>query len=219
MDSWQGSQLNTAKEILAYELTKLVHGEEEAQKAQEGARALFSGAGNTENMPTFALTDDDFTDDEILVSEIMIKAGLISSKGEGRRLIEQGGHECNQPEPPICKCGKMKRMCLGSNADKHGREGRREQRRERLQCSMREWFKLWTEQRVEAKPESAEAKAQQKGDGITHGLTGWPSGPEYGPGWCRSSRQGGRLRYRSALSCVRQMPPDPSNRRRGRRPS
>lgn len=91
MDSWQGSQLNTAKEILAYELTKLVHGEEEAQKAQEGARALFSGAGNTENMPTFALNDDDFTDDEILVSEIMIKAGLISSKGEGRRLIEQGG--------------------------------------------------------------------------------------------------------------------------------
>lgn len=91
MDSWQGSQLNTAKEILAYELTKLVHGEEEAQKAQEGARALFSGTGNTENMPTFALTDDDFTDDEILVSEIMIKAGLISSKGEGRRLIEQGG--------------------------------------------------------------------------------------------------------------------------------
>lgn len=91
MDSWQGSQLNTAKEILAYELTKLVHGEEEAQKAQEGARALFSGAGNTENMPTFTLTDDDFTDDEILVSEIMLKAGLISSKGEGRRLIEQGG--------------------------------------------------------------------------------------------------------------------------------
>ncbi|MDY6058914.1 MAG: tyrosine--tRNA ligase [Candidatus Fimenecus sp.] len=91
MDSWQGSQLNTAKEILAYELTKLVHGEEEAQKAQEGARALFSGTGNTENMPTFALTDDDFTDDEILVSEIMLKAGLISSKGEGRRLIEQGG--------------------------------------------------------------------------------------------------------------------------------
>ena len=91
MDSWKGSQLNTAKEILAYELTKLVHGEEEAQKAQEGARALFSGTGNTENMPTFALTDDDFTDDEILVSEIMLKAGLISSKGEGRRLIEQGG--------------------------------------------------------------------------------------------------------------------------------
>lgn len=91
MESWEGSQLNTAKEILAFELTKLVHGEEEAQKAQEGARALFSGKGNTDNMPTFALTEADFTDGEILVNDIMLKAGLISSKGEGRRLIEQGG--------------------------------------------------------------------------------------------------------------------------------
>ncbi len=91
MASWEGSQLNTAKEILAFELTKLVHGEEEAKKAQEGARALFSGAGNTDNMPTFALTDADFTDGQILVNDIMLKAGLISSKGEGRRLIEQGG--------------------------------------------------------------------------------------------------------------------------------
>lgn len=91
MASWEGSQLNTAKEILAFELTKLVHGEDEAKKAQEGARALFSGAGNTENMPTFALTDADFTDGQILVNDIMLKAGLISSKGEGRRLIEQGG--------------------------------------------------------------------------------------------------------------------------------
>lgn len=91
MDSWEGSQLNTAKEILAYELTKLVHGEEEANKAQEGARALFSGAGNTDNMPTFVLSDADFTDGEILVNDIMLKAGLIASKGEGRRLIEQGG--------------------------------------------------------------------------------------------------------------------------------
>lgn len=145
--------------------------------------------------------------------------GLLRAEHMLDQTGEQDGHECNQPELPVRGRGKMKRMCLGSNADKHGGEGRREQRRERLQCSMREWFKLWTEQRVAAKPESAEAKAQQKGDGITHGLTGWPSGPEYGPGWCRSSRQGGRLRYRSALSCVRQMPPDPSNRRRGRRPS
>ena len=75
---------------------------------------------------------------------------------------EQDGHECNQPKLPICKCGKMKRMCLGSNADKHGGEGRREQRRERLQCSMREWFKLLTEQRVAAEPESAEAKSPAK---------------------------------------------------------
>lgn len=91
MDSWEGSQLNTAKEILAFELTKLVHGEEEAQKAQEGARALFSGKGNTENMPTVEITDADFNDGAVLVSDIMIKAGIAKSKGECRRLIEQGG--------------------------------------------------------------------------------------------------------------------------------
>ncbi len=91
MESWEGSQLNTAKEILAFELTKLVHGEDEANKAQEGARALFSGKGNTENMPTVELTADDFNDDSVLVSDIMIKAGIAKSKGECRRLIEQGG--------------------------------------------------------------------------------------------------------------------------------
>ncbi len=91
MDSWEGSQLNTAKEILAFELTKLVHGEDEANKAQEGARALFSGKGNTDNMPTIELVSDDFNDDSILVSDIMIKAGIAKSKGECRRLIEQGG--------------------------------------------------------------------------------------------------------------------------------
>ena len=91
MDSWQGSELNKAKEILAYELTKLVHGEEEAEKAQEGARALFSGAGNTDNMPTTVLSDADFTDGAIGVIDMMLKAEIIKSRGEGRRLIEQGG--------------------------------------------------------------------------------------------------------------------------------
>ena len=91
MDSWEGSQLNTAKEILAFELTKLVHGEEEASKAQEAARALFSGAGNSENMPTVTIEDADFIDGQVLVSDIMIKAGIAKSKGECRRLIEQGG--------------------------------------------------------------------------------------------------------------------------------
>ncbi|MBE6773173.1 MAG: tyrosine--tRNA ligase [Ruminococcaceae bacterium] len=91
MDSWQGSELNKAKEILAYELTKLVHGEEEANKAQEGARALFSGAGNTDNMPTTVLADADFTDGAISVIDMMLKAEIIKSRGEGRRLIEQGG--------------------------------------------------------------------------------------------------------------------------------
>ena len=91
MDAWEGSQLNTAKEILAFELTKLVHGEEEAQKAQQVAKALFSDGGNTDNMPTTALCGDDFTDSEISVIEVMLKAGIIKSKGEGRRLVEQGG--------------------------------------------------------------------------------------------------------------------------------
>ena len=91
MDSWQGSELNKAKEILAYELTKLVHGEEEANKAQEGARALFSGAGNTDNMPTTVLSEADFTDGAITLIDMMLKAEIIKSRGEGRRLIEQGG--------------------------------------------------------------------------------------------------------------------------------
>ena len=91
MDSWEGSQLNTAKEILAFELTKLVHGEEEAVKAQEAARAIFSGAGSTENMPTVEITADDLTDGAISVADIMLKAGIVKSKGEARRAIEQGG--------------------------------------------------------------------------------------------------------------------------------
>ena len=91
MENWEGSQLNKAKEILAFELTKLVHGEEEANKAQEGARALFSGSGNTDNMPTTVLSAADFTDGAISLIDMMLKASIIKSKGEGRRLIEQGG--------------------------------------------------------------------------------------------------------------------------------
>ncbi len=91
MDSWEGSQLNTAKEILAFELTKLVHGEEEAKKADEAAKALFGGGTNTDNMPTTVLTADDFTDGAISLIDILLKAGIIKSRGEGRRLIEQGG--------------------------------------------------------------------------------------------------------------------------------
>ena len=90
MDAWEGSQLNEAKEILAYELTKLVHSEEDAIKAQESARALFS-AGTAENMPTVALAAIDFIDDAIDVVTLVFKSGLVSSKSEGRRAIEQGG--------------------------------------------------------------------------------------------------------------------------------
>ncbi len=91
MDSWEGSQLNKAKEILAYELTKLVHGEEEANKADEAAKALFGGGVNTDNMPTTALTAEDFTDGAVSLIDMMLKAEIIKSRGEGRRLIEQGG--------------------------------------------------------------------------------------------------------------------------------
>ena len=87
----EGSEINKAKEILAFELTKLIHGEEEATKAQEGARALFSKGVDTDNMPTTALTDADLTDEGIAVLDLLVKCGLISSKGEGKRLIQQGG--------------------------------------------------------------------------------------------------------------------------------
>ena len=94
MDKWEGSQLNTAKEILAFELTKMVHGEDEAAKAQEVSRALFSG-GKTENMPTTALTDADFTDGTVGLLELLVKCGLAASKSEGRRLVQQGGVSVN----------------------------------------------------------------------------------------------------------------------------
>ena len=91
MDQWEGSQLNQAKEILAYELTKLVHGEEEAAKAQEGARALFAAGASTENMPTFELSEEDFTDGTIDILSILNKSGLAASRSEARRNVEQGG--------------------------------------------------------------------------------------------------------------------------------
>ena len=91
MDAWEGSQLNQAKEILAYELTTLVHGKEKADKAQEAARALFGGGGNNANMPTHTLTDADFTDGGINIMDLLVKTGLCPSKGEARRLVQQGG--------------------------------------------------------------------------------------------------------------------------------
>lgn len=91
MDRWEGSQLNQAKEILAFELTKLVHGEEEAAKAQEGARALFAAGASTENMPTFELSEEDFTDGTIDILSILNKSGLAASRSEARRNVEQGG--------------------------------------------------------------------------------------------------------------------------------
>ena len=90
MSTWEGSQLNEAKEILAFELTKLVHGEEEAQKAKEQAKSLF-GAGSAEDAPEAVLTDEDFTDGVIDIVSILVKSGLAPTRSEGRRNVEQGG--------------------------------------------------------------------------------------------------------------------------------
>ena len=90
MDAWEGSQLNTAKEILAYELTKMVHGEEEAEKAQASAKALF-GAGAQADMPTTTLADEDFVDGNVDILTILVKSGLVPSRSEARRAVEQGG--------------------------------------------------------------------------------------------------------------------------------
>ncbi len=91
MDSWEGSQLNQAKEILAYELTQMVHGKDEAEKAQATARALFSGNGDLDNMPETSLTPADLTDGKIGILTLLVKAGLAASNGEARRLVQQGG--------------------------------------------------------------------------------------------------------------------------------
>ena len=91
MDNWEGAQLNKAKEILAYELTELVHGKEEADKAMEAAKNIFAGGGSSENMPTTTLTDADFADGQIGVLTLLVKCGLAASNGEARKLVQGGG--------------------------------------------------------------------------------------------------------------------------------
>ena len=91
MESWEGSQLNKAKEILAFELTKLVHGEDEAKKADDAAKALFANGGNSNNMPSTALSEDDFTDGAIDIISLICKTGVVTSRSEARRAVEQGG--------------------------------------------------------------------------------------------------------------------------------
>ena len=95
MESWEGAQLNDAKEILAFELTKLVHGEEEATKAKEASHALFAGGANNANMPTVTVTAEDFPDGELDIISVLVKAGLCESRGDGRRNIQQGGVSVN----------------------------------------------------------------------------------------------------------------------------
>ena len=95
MDGWEGSQLNRAKEILAYELTKLVHGQEDADKAEAAAKALFGAGASSENMPKTELSDADFADGVIGLMDLMVKCGLVASKSEARRQIQQGGVSVN----------------------------------------------------------------------------------------------------------------------------
>ena len=91
MDHWEGAKLNEAKEILAFELTKLVHGEEEANRAQEGARALFSGGGDTANMPTVTVNASDFAERDMDIMAVLVKTGLCESRSDARRAVQQGG--------------------------------------------------------------------------------------------------------------------------------
>ena len=91
MDKWEGAQLNEAKEILAFELTKMVHGEEEAQKAKEASHALFSGAGASEHMPTIEVSAEDFAAGNMDIMAVLVKAGLCDSRSDARRAVQQGG--------------------------------------------------------------------------------------------------------------------------------
>ena len=95
MDSWEGAQLNEAKDILAYELTQMVHGTEEADKAREASKALFAGGANSENIPRHKLSDEDFKDGKVDILQILVSAGLTASRAEARRAVQQGGVSVN----------------------------------------------------------------------------------------------------------------------------
>ena len=95
MESWEGAQLNQAKEILAYELTKLVHGEEEAEKAKEASHALFAGGGDSANMPTVELTAEDFAARDMDIMAVLVRTGLDKTRSDARRAVEQGGVTVN----------------------------------------------------------------------------------------------------------------------------
>jgi tyrosyl-tRNA synthetase len=122
MEKWEGAELNRAKEILAYELTSLVHSKEEAEKAQETARALFS-AGGASDMPTAELTEADFTDGTIDILSILQKSGLCPSKSEARRAVEQGGVEANgEKVSEFSKCFSIEELTGDGIVVKRGKK-------------------------------------------------------------------------------------------------
>ena len=122
MNAWEGAELNKAKEILAYELTKLVHGEEEAKKADEAAKALFAGGGNLDNMPTVTVTDDMFRDGTVDLISILVAAKLVPSRSEGRRAIEQGGCMVNDVKVTDVKTAYTKDQITGDFVVKKGKK-------------------------------------------------------------------------------------------------
>ena len=123
MDSWEGSQLNRAKEILAWELTKMVHGEEEADKAQNAAKALFAGAGDSANMPTTELSEENFTDGSIGILHLLTACGLCASNGEARRLVQQGGVSVNDAKVIAADTMFAKgSFCRGRRDDQKGKK-------------------------------------------------------------------------------------------------
>ncbi len=121
MSTWEGSQLNEAKEILAFELTKLVHGEEEAQKAKEQAKSLF-GAGSAEDAPEAVLSDEDFTDGVIDIVSILVKAGLAPTRSEGRRNVEQGGVLADNEKVTDFKATFTKEQCQAGILVRRGKK-------------------------------------------------------------------------------------------------
>ena len=123
MSDWEGSQLNTAKEILAFELTKMIHGEEEAQKAQEASKALFGGGGNNANMPTYTLQEEDYRDGSIDLIGILASAKLVPTRSEGRRAIEQGGVAVNDEKiTDIKKVYTKEEICAGEFIVRRGKK-------------------------------------------------------------------------------------------------
>jgi tyrosyl-tRNA synthetase len=122
MEKWEGSELNKAKEILAFELTQLVHGTEEADKAKEAAKALFAGGANSENMPKTVLSDDSFTDGNIDILTLLVTAGMTASKSEARRAVEQGGVSVNGEKVTDAKASYAKSTFDGEFILKKGKK-------------------------------------------------------------------------------------------------
>ena len=125
MSHWKDQQLNTAKEILAYELTKLVHGEDEAKKAEASAKALFGGGGDAADMPTVALSDADFTDGKADILTLLVRSGLCSSRGDARRNVEQGGVTVNDQKVTDITAGYEKGDFTGGLVIRRGKKNYR----------------------------------------------------------------------------------------------